>query len=288
MNILKFMSRKEKGALSYSLFGNREQPKRPVVVSGPCVIESEEVCMEIGETLKKLQERRKYDIIFKASFDKANRTSLDAFRGPGIKKGLEILQGVKKEFGLPILTDVHCTSQAEAAADAVDILQIPAFLCRQTDLLVRTAKTGVPINIKKGQFMAPWDMKNSIQKVRDSGNEMVMVTERGTQFGYNNLVVDMCALPILRENNVPVIFDATHSVQTPGGEGSRSGGKPQFIRTLALSAAAAGVDGLFFEVHPNPQKALCDASSSLVLDELEDILVKAMEVDGMVKGARER
>jgi 2-dehydro-3-deoxyphosphooctonate aldolase (KDO 8-P synthase) len=267
----------------FSFFGNRLKPKPIVLIAGPCVIESQDLCIEIAQVLKSIKQKLRIHIIFKASFDKANRTSIKSFRGVGIKKGLAILAKVKKETGLPLLTDIHEAFQAKEAAQVVDILQIPAFLCRQTDLLIAAAKTGLPVNIKKAQFMAAWDMAHPLQKVMQSGNKKILLTERGSMFGYNNLVVDICSLPLMREFDVPVIFDATHALQKPSGKGSSSAGEPRFIQTLAQAAVAAGIDGLFLETHPNPSKALSDASTSLALDQLENLLEDAVAIDKLVK-----
>ena len=220
------------------------------LIAGPCVIESEENVMQIAETVKEITERLDLDYYFKASFDKANRTSISSYRGPGIKKGLEILQKVKDTYGLKICTDIHEPWQAEKAAQVADIIQIPAFLCRQTDLLVAAAKTGKTINIKKAQFLAPWDMKNVVTKVEESGNHNIMLCERGTSFGYNTLVVDMTGIVEMKKFGYPVVMDATHSVQKPGGKGNATGGNRAYVEPLAKAAIAAGADALFFEVHP--------------------------------------
>ncbi len=268
----------------FSLLGTRKKPKTLVLIAGPCVIESKDLCFEIAAALKRIGRKHRCPVIFKASFDKANRSAHDSFRGPGLEAGLEILAGVKKKFGLPVLTDIHCVSHAKPVAKVADIIQIPAFLCRQTDLLVAAAQTGKPVNIKKGQFMAPWDMRNSIEKVRKAGNRNVSLTERGTLFGYNNLVVDMCGLPTMRELGVPVIFDATHAVQKPGARGTASGGDAARISTLAFAAAAAGIDGLFLEVHPNPKKALSDSATSLRLAQLDTLIRQVVALDRLAKG----
>jgi len=237
---------------------------RPLgLIAGPCVIESEEHVHFLAGEIRKIVG----DFVFKASFDKANRSSVDSYRGPGLKEGLRILAGVRKA-GYTVLTDIHEPSQAGPAAEAVDILQIPAFLCRQTDLLIEAGKTGRVVNIKKGQFVAPHDIVNAAEKVASTGNNKILLTERGSTFGYNNLVVDMRGLAIMREFGWPVIFDATHSVQTPGGLGSKSGGQPQFIGTLSRAAVAAGVDGIFVEVHEAPERALSDGANALRLDRL--------------------
>lgn len=248
------------------------------LIAGPCVIESEEMVLSIAERMKDITDRLGIPYTFKASFDKANRTSINSFRGPGIEEGLKILQKVKDVYKLPICTDIHEPWQAEKAAEVADILQIPAFLCRQTDLLVAAAKTGKCINIKKAQFLAPWDMKNCVEKVRQSGNSNVMLCERGTSFGYNTLVVDMTGLRVMKEYGVPVIFDATHSVQKPGGNGSSTGGKREFVEYLAKAAIAVGVDGLFMETHPDPDYALSDGPNMVVLDDMENLLGKLKKV----------
>ena len=242
------------------------------VIGGPCVAESMEICMEIAWRMKDICGKLGLNYIFKASFDKANRSSVNSFRGAGMENGLEILAAVKEKLGLPVLTDVHECSQAEECAKIVDVLQIPAFLCRQTDLLAACGATGKPVNIKKGQFMAPKDMAGAVEKVRSTANDRVMLTERGTTFGYNNLVVDMRSLAIMRSLGVPVIFDATHSVQLPGGLGNASGGQREFILPLARAAAAVGIDAIFMEVHPDPSKALSDGPNSLDFEAAEALL----------------
>ena len=241
------------------------------ILAGPCAIESRDILFTVAEALKKLTQELGINYVFKSSFDKANRSSIKSFRGPGLEKGLEMLEEVKKEFNLPIVTDIHLPEQAEPVAEVADILQIPAFLCRQTDLLVAAAKTGKIVNIKKGQFLAPAQMKPLAQKVIDSGNDRVLFTDRGTSFGYNNLVVDMRGIPIMQEMGVPVVFDATHSVQLPGGCGDCSSGERQYVSTLAKAAMAAGAKALFFEVHPEPDKALCDGPNMLSIDMAKDI-----------------
>ena len=248
------------------------------LIAGPCVIESEEQVMLVASRMKAITEVLGIPYTFKASFDKANRTSINSFRGPGIEKGLRILQKVKDTYSLPICTDIHEPWQAEPVAEVCDILQIPAFLCRQTDLLVAAAKTGKCINIKKAQFLAPWDMKNCVDKVRESGNDNVMICERGSTFGYNTLVVDMTGLRVMKEFDVPVIFDATHSVQKPGGNGTSTGGNRQFVEYLAKAAIAVGVDGLFMETHPDPEHALSDGPNMVPLDEMNDLLCKLLRV----------
>jgi len=239
-----------------------------VIIAGPCVIEDERATLEIAHALKGYARELGVPLIFKASFDKANRTSLTSYRGPGLTEGLAILARVKAEAGLPVTSDVHEVSQVGPAARVLDVLQIPAFLCRQTDLLVAAARTGKVLNLKKGQFLAPWDMKPAVEKARVAGNDKIILTERGASFGYNNLVVDFRSLPIMRGLGCPVILDVTHSVQLPGGQGTCSGGQREFIAPLARAAVAAGVDGLFMEVHPDPEKALCDGPNSLPLQEV--------------------
>ena len=244
------------------------------LIAGPCVIESEEQVLSIAQQMKNITEQLGIPYTFKASFDKANRTSIDGFRGPGLAEGLRILKKVKTTVGLPICTDIHEPWQAEPVAEVADILQIPAFLCRQTDLLVAAAKTGKCVNIKKAQFLAPWDMKNCLEKVRQSGNQNVMLCERGTSFGYNTLVVDMTGLRVMKEFGVPVIFDATHSVQKPGGNGTSTGGNREYVEYLAKAAVAVGVDGLFMETHPNPDHAKSDGPNMVPLGDMETLLKK--------------
>ncbi len=258
-----------------------------VLIAGPCVIESLDLCLEIATVARDTAEGIGIPYIFKASFDKANRTAVSGRRGPGMERGLEILAEVKKRVGVPVLTDVHECCHVEPAAEVVDILQIPAFLCRQTDLLVTAAETGKPINVKKGQFLAPWDMKNVVGKIESTGNENLMLTERGVSFGYNTLVVDMCSLPIMRDFGYPVIFDATHSVQRPGGQGNASGGAREFIPHLVRAAVAVGIDALFLEVHPEPEKAHSDAASMLALSDLPGILAMAKSVEKAVLGQKQ-
>ena len=248
------------------------------LIAGPCVIESEEMVLSIAEQMKDITDKLGIPYTFKASFDKANRTSISGFRGPGIEEGLRILQKVKDTYNLPICTDIHEPWQAEKAAEVCDILQIPAFLCRQTDLLVAAAKTGQCINIKKAQFLAPWDMKNCVEKVRQSGNNNVMLCERGTTFGYNTLVVDMTGLRVMKDMGVPVIFDATHSVQKPGGNGTSTGGNRQYVEYLAKAAVSVGVDGLFMETHPDPDNAKSDGPNMVPLGEMEELLKKLQRV----------
>jgi len=253
----------------------------PLLIAGPCVIESLELCREVASTMKSISQKLGYNYIFKASFDKANRTAGGSFRGDGIADGLKILQQIKDEFNVAVLTDIHLPEQAAIAAGVVDMLQIPAFLCRQTDLLLAAGKTGVAVNVKKGQFMAPEDMAYAVEKVTSTGNNKVMLTERGTSFGYHNLVVDMRSLPIMRQF-APVIFDVTHSVQMPGGAGGKSGGKREFAPYLAKAAAAVGVDGFFIETHPNPEVALSDGPNMVPLSEMEALLSKLLAIRNIV------
>ncbi|ETI67541.1 3-deoxy-8-phosphooctulonate synthase [Neobacillus vireti] len=255
-----------------------------VLIAGPCMIESEKLVMETAAIIKEITEKLSIPFVFKASFDKANRSSIYSERGPGIHKGLEILDQVKNDLNIPITTDIHDASQAEIVGGVVDIIQIPAFLCRQTDILVNAAKTNKIVNIKKGQFLAPWDMKNVVVKIEESGNEKVLLTERGSTFGYNNLVVDMRSLPTMREFDAPVVFDATHSVQIPGGLGTSTGGKREFVPYLARAAAAVGIDALFLEVHPDPDRALSDGPNMIKLDNLEEFLKPIVEIDRLIKG----
>jgi len=257
-----------------------------VLIAGPCVIESSAHALMIAERLAKIAQRVGIPLIFKASYDKANRTSLKSFRGPGLEEGLRVLSTIKKQVGVPILTDIHDVAQASAAAEVADVLQIPAFLSRQTDLLVAAAKTGRTINIKKGQFLAPDDMKHAIAKVTESGNPQVFVTERGFSFGYHNLVVDMRAFPMLRSLCWPVVYDATHSLQLPGGGDGVTAGQAEYIEPLAAAAVAAGVDGVFVEVHDNPPLAKSDAQNALPLDRVEPLLLKLLAVDAVVKGGQ--
>ena len=253
------------------------------LIAGPCVIEEEERTREIAGFLKELTDRLNIPFIFKASYDKANRTSLMGYRGPGAVRGLEILGRIKRDFQVSILSDVHRFEEIEPAAEVLDVMQVPAFLCRQTDFIMEMAKKAKVINIKKGQFLAPWDVKNIIEKIEAAGMESLMITERGASFGYNNLVADMRAIPIMRAFGYPVIFDATHSVQLPGGMGTASGGQREMIPFLARAAVATGVDGLFFEVHPHPEAALCDGPNSLSMKDLEKLLKTLMKIDRLVK-----
>lgn len=256
---------------------------RFVLIAGPCAIESEEMTMEVASTLKNICEELNIHLIFKSSFDKANRSSVKSARGIGIKRGLEILQRVKTELNLPIITDVHESWQCDQVAQVADILQIPAFLSRQTDLLVAAANTGKIVNVKKGQFMAPWDMKNVVDKLRDSGNENILLCERGSSFGYNNLIVDMTGLVEMRQFGFPIVFDATHAVQKPGGQGTSTGGNRQMVPYLMRAALAVGVDAIFAEVHPNPDYAFSDGPNQIHLVQIKEILIQAIEIDNITK-----
>lgn len=251
------------------------------LIAGPCVIESRETTLLIAERLKEITEKLEIPFIFKASYDKANRTAITSFRGPGLEEGLRILSEVKSELGLPVISDVHGAGEVAAAAEVLDIIQIPAFLCRQTDLIVSVAKAGKPVNIKKGQFLAPWDMAAVVEKAVSAGNDRILITDRGTSFGYNNLVADMRAMPILGDLR-PVIFDATHSVQLPGGQGSHSGGQREFAPVLARAAVAAGASGIFLEVHPDPDRALCDGANSLPLEGLSRLFSELKSIREIV------
>lgn len=253
------------------------------LIAGPCVIESEAMAMETSSRLKEITQRLGINFIYKSSYDKANRSSGDSFRGPGIEEGLRILQKVKAEVGVPILTDVHENTPIDEVADVVDVLQTPAFLCRQTDFIVRVASSGKAVNIKKGQFLAPWDMKNVVDKARSTGNQQIMVCERGASFGYNNLVSDMRSLAVMRDTGCPVVFDATHSVQLPGGQGATSGGQREHVPVLARAAVAAGISGVFMETHPDPSVALSDGPNAWPLDKMESLLRTMIELDRIVK-----
>jgi 2-dehydro-3-deoxyphosphooctonate aldolase (KDO 8-P synthase) len=254
----------------------------PLIIAGPCVIEDENVTYRTAEGLKAICNSVGLPFIFKCSFDKANRTSVTSFRGPGLMAGLELLSEIGGKLDVPVISDVHSIEQIQPAADALDMIQIPAFLCRQTDLLVAASKTGKPVNVKKGQFLAPWDVQNIISKFISAGNENLMLTERGTSFGYNNLVVDFRSFPIMRSYGYPVIFDVTHSLQLPGGQGGCSGGQSEYALPLARAAAAAGVDGFFMEVHPDPAKALCDGPNMIRLDEIEKLLLEIKKISAII------
>ncbi len=254
-----------------------------VLIAGPCVIESEKATLEAAARLKQMTADLGIPFIFKSSFDKANRSSVKSYRGPGLKKGLIILRRVKEEFDLPVLSDVHRFEEIAPAAEVLDVMQIPAFLCRQTDFVIEVAKTGRVVNIKKGQFLAPWDIRNAAEKAASTGNDRIIITERGVSFGYNNLVADMRALPIMREFGYPVVFDATHSVQLPGAGGTASSGDRKFVPHLTRAAAAAGIDALFMEVHACPDKALCDGPNMLDMKDLPALLKQVREIDAIVK-----
>ena len=254
-----------------------------VLLAGPCVIEGEEVTLRIAERIKEVASRIGMGLIFKSSYDKANRSSIHSYRGPGLDEGLRILGRVKEDLDLPVLSDVHRFEEIEKASAVLDVIQVPAFLCRQTDFIVEVAKTGKPINIKKGPFLAPGDMRNVIEKVTSTGNENLLLTERGTTFGYNNLVSDMRSLVIMRSFGYPVVYDATHSVQLPGAGGDRSGGQRELVPHLAKAATATGIDALFMEVHEDPSRALCDGANSLCLDEVGSLLTQVKEIDRIVK-----
>jgi 2-dehydro-3-deoxyphosphooctonate aldolase (KDO 8-P synthase) len=256
------------------------------LIAGPCVIESEDMTLAVADFLRETGESLGIPVIFKASYDKANRTSVDSYRGPGIDRGLEILRKVKEKAGLPLLSDVHSAGEIEKASAVLDMIQIPAFLCRQTDLLLAAGRTGLAVNIKKGQFLAPWDIKGAAAKVVSTGNRRVLLTERGTSFGYNNLIVDIRSIAVMKSFGFPVVFDATHSVQLPGGLGSSSGGQREFVEHLSRAAVAAGADGLFLEVHPDPDSALCDGPNSLPLDQVRPLLTLLKEIHRLVQGTK--
>jgi 2-dehydro-3-deoxyphosphooctonate aldolase (KDO 8-P synthase) len=255
------------------------------LIAGTCVVESEQMTIDTAATLKEMTDELDIPFIYKSSFDKANRSSIDGFRGPGIEEGLRVLQAVKDQLGVPVITDVHEDTPMDEVASVVDVLQTPAFLCRQTNYITRVAETGLPVNIKKGQFLAPWDMKHVVDKARSTGNKNIMVCERGASFGYNNLVSDMRSLTVMRETGAPVVFDATHSVQLPGGQGSSSGGQREFVPTLARAAMAAGVSGVFMETHPHPEEALSDGPNSVPLGKMKDLLTVLKQIDDAVKNS---
>ena len=256
------------------------------LIAGPCVIEDEALTMTIAADLQAITEKLGIPLIFKASYDKANRTSVDSYRGPGLTRGLEVLQKVRRTFSIPVLSDVHRFEEIAPAADVLDVLQVPAFLCRQTDFVTEIARRAKAVNIKKGQFLAPWDIVHILSKLEQAGNKNILLTERGVSFGYNNLVVDFRSFPILRGTGYPVVFDATHSVQLPGAAGKASGGDRNMVPCLARAAVAAGIDALFFEVHPDPDRALCDGPNSLVLDSLPGLLATLMKIDATVREDR--
>jgi 2-dehydro-3-deoxyphosphooctonate aldolase (KDO 8-P synthase) len=253
------------------------------LIAGPCVIESEQLALDTSAELKAITDRLGIHFIYKSSFDKANRSAGSSFRGPGLEQGLRILQKVRHETGVPVITDVHEDTPIDEVADVVDVLQTPAFLCRQTNFIQKVASAGKPVNIKKGQFLAPWDMKNVVDKAQSTGNKQIMVCERGVSFGYNNLVSDMRALAVMRDTGCPVVFDATHSVQLPGGQGTSSGGQREHVPVLARAAVAAGISGLFMETHPDPAKALSDGPNAWPLDRIESLLKTLIALDNIVK-----
>lgn len=255
-----------------------------LVIAGPCVLESEDVALATAKTLKDICDRLNLPLVFKSSYDKANRSSIKSYRGPGMDRGLRMLADIKSSVGVPVISDIHSPAEAAPAAEVLDALQIPAFLCRQTDLIAEAARTGKPVNVKKGQFLAPRDVKNIVEKFTESGGRGLMLTERGTSFGYHNLVVDFRGLPLMRSLGCPVVFDVTHSLQLPGGEGTSSGGQREFAAPLMRAAAAVGVDGLFLETHPDPGRALCDGPNMVTLEEVEGMLRKAGEIDAAAKG----
>jgi len=270
--------------MSFKLCGFEVGLDRPLfVIAGPCVIESEQLAMDTAGALKEMTARLGIPFIYKSSFDKANRSSTSSYRGPGIEEGLRILAKVRAEIGVPVLTDVHEDTPLDEVAAVVDVLQTPAFLCRQTNFIQNVARTGKPVNIKKGQFLAPWDMKNVVDKARETGNQQIMVCERGVSFGYNTLISDMRGLVVMRESHCPVVFDATHSVQQPGGQGATSGGQSQFVPVLARAAVAAGISGLFMETHPNPAVALSDGPNAWPLGKMQSLLEMLKALDDTVK-----
>jgi 2-dehydro-3-deoxyphosphooctonate aldolase (KDO 8-P synthase) len=257
---------------------------RPLVlIAGPCVIESGESSFQHARRIKEIAEKKNMPFIFKSSYDKANRSSVDSYRGPGLKKGLEVLKKIKKELGVPVLSDVHCVEEVDAAAEVLDCIQIPAFLCRQTDLILKAAGTGKPVNVKKGQFMSPAEMENVVKKIESAGNCSILLTERGTTFGYNTLVNDFRSVIVMGDIGYPVVYDATHSVQMPGGRGDSSGGESRYVLPLSMAAVACGADALFIEVHESPQKALSDGPNMLELEKLEDFIVQMKKVENAVR-----
>ena len=270
--------------MSMQLCGFEVGLDRPLfLIAGPCVIESEQLQIDVAGKLKEITERLGINFIFKSSFDKANRTSIGSFRGPGMEEGLRVLAEVKRQLGVPVLTDVHEYTPMDEVASVVDVLQTPAFLVRQTDFITKVCATGKPVNIKKGQFLSPWDMKPVVEKAKSTGNQQIMVCERGASFGYNNLVSDMRSLAVMRETGCPVVFDATHSVQLPGGQGSSSGGQREFVPVLARAAIAVGVSGVFMETHPDPSKALSDGPNAWPLDKMRALLETMLELDAATK-----
>jgi len=270
-----------------AISGRKLGNKNPLfIIAGPCVIESEDIVLHTAERLKEICSRTGLPLLFKSSYDKANRTSLSSFRGPGLEKGIRILSDLRNKLNVPVISDIHSVEEVKPASEVLDALQIPAFLCRQTDLILAASGTGKPVNIKKGQFLSPWDVKNIIDKFASTGNRNLFITERGVSFGYNNLVVDFRGLPVMRSFGYPVIFDVTHSLQLPGGMGKSSGGQREFAEPLARAAVAVGVDGLFMEVHPEPEKALCDGPNMIRLDEVETILKNMKTIDESVRNLR--
>ena len=274
------MDHQDSASLKKTLQSGRQNP---FWVSGPCVIEDRDLLARVGETLAEISQSLDVPVVFKASFDKANRSSITSFRGLGIDEGLKILEKVRSEINVPVITDIHLPEQAKPVSEVVDIIQIPAFLCRQTDLLIAAAKTGKILNVKKGQFLAPWDMANVIKKIEDSGNKNILITERGASFGYNTLVSDMRALPIMSKFGFPIVFDATHSVQQPGGMGEKSGGQREFVPYLARAAIAVGVGAIFMETHEDPDNAPSDGPNMVPLNEVKTLLKKLTEIDKIVK-----
>lgn len=267
-----------------AIWGRKLGNRNPLfIIAGPCVIESEDIVFHTAESLKEICDRIGLPLLFKSSYDKANRTSLSSFRGPGLEKGIRILSDLRNKLKVPVISDVHSVEEIKPASEVLDALQIPAFLCRQTDLVLAASSTGKPVNIKKGQFLSPWDVKNVIDKFTSTGNRNLFITERGVSFGYNNLVVDFRGLPVMRSFGYPVIFDVTHSLQLPGGMGKSSGGQREFAEPLARAAVAVGVDGLFLEVHPEPEKALCDGPNMIKLDKVETILRNMRTIDESVR-----
>ena len=254
------------------------------VIAGPCVIESEDITFHTAGRLKEICARTGLPLLFKSSYDKANRSSLSSYRGPGLEKGLRILSDVRSKFDIPVISDIHSMEEVKPASEVLDVLQIPAFLCRQTDLVLAASKTGKIVNIKKGQFLAPWDMRNVIDKFVSTGNRNLFITERGASFGYNNLVIDFRGFPVMRSFGYPLIFDVSHSLQLPGGKGKCSGGQREFADPLARAAVSVGIDGLFMEVHPEPDKALCDGPNMINLHEVETLLKTCMAIDELLKG----
>ena len=272
--------------MSMQLCGFEVGLDRPLfLIAGPCVIESEQLQIDVAGKLKEITERLGINFIFKSSFDKANRTSIGSFRGPGMEEGLRVLGEVKRQLGVPVLTDVHEYTPMDEVASVVDVLQTPAFLVRQTDFITKVCATGKPVNIKKGQFLSPWDMKPVVEKAKSTGNQQIMVCERGASFGYNNLVSDMRSLAVMRDTGCPVVFDATHSVQLPGGQGSSSGGQREFVPVLARAAIAVGVSGVFMETHPDPSKALSDGPNAVPLAKMQALLETMLELDAVTKRA---